>query len=151
MASIEIIVGSMLGASEYVADALEQSLASAGHNCQIHLQPDFGALDQNSTWILCSSTHGAGDFPDNIAPFAAKLETAKLPNTQYLVVALGDSSYDTFCYAGKNLEKLMQAAGASPLADPLLIDVLEHPVPEDFAVEWLQNLLPNIALEPIRD
>ncbi|MGJ8682865.1 MAG: nitric oxide synthase, partial [Paraglaciecola sp.] len=37
MAKFEIIVGSVLGASEYVADALQEVLETQNHQANIHL------------------------------------------------------------------------------------------------------------------
>lgn len=139
MANFEIIVGSMLGASEYVADALAELLSP--HQVKIHLQPDFSQLDPQAYWLLCSSTHGAGELPDNIQAFAKQLMSAELKDTKFAVIALGDSSYDTFCEGGKQLAKLMLSANASQLGETYCIDVLEHPVPEETAIEWFSQWL----------
>ena len=69
MANFEIVVGSVLGASEYVADALQEVLLSHTHSAEIHLTPQLSDLDKDATWLICTSTHGAGDLPDNIQPF----------------------------------------------------------------------------------
>lgn len=137
MATIQIIVGSVLGASEYVAEALAEKLTALGHNPNLHLEPNFDSIEQADYWLICSSTHGAGDLPDNIQAFAKTLSTASLKGLSYCVISLGDSSYDTFCLGGEQLHQLMLNAHAKPLADPLEIDVLHHPIPEDYAVEWL--------------
>lgn len=137
MATVQIIVGSVLGASEYVAEALAEKLEALGHKPVLHLEPDFDSIEQADYWLICSSTHGAGDLPDNIQSFAKQLSAISLHNLPYCVVSLGDSSYDTFCQGGEQLHLLMREADAKPLAEPLNIDVLQHPIPEDYAVEWL--------------
>ncbi|TDF36263.1 FMN-binding protein MioC [Alteromonadaceae bacterium M269] len=139
MAKFEIIVGSVLGASEYVADALLETLESAGHQVTIHLEPKLEELDQSSTWIICSSTHGAGDLPENIEPFAKQIEHSDLSNLPYTIVGLGDSSYDTYCFGALTLERLMTEAKAEKIAPVIHIDVLHHPIPEDAATEWLSS------------
>ena len=143
MAKFEIIVGSVLGASEYVADALQEVLLSHTHSAEIHLTPQLPDLDKSSTWLICTSTHGAGDLPDNIQPFAEQLKTQTLSKTSFLVVGLGDSSYDTYCHGSIQIENIMLNAGAKLLAPALHIDVLNHPIPEDAAVEWLKIWLKN--------
>jgi MioC protein len=143
MAKFEIIVGSVLGASEYVADALQEVLLSHTHTAQIHLAPQLSDLDQSATWLICTSTHGAGDLPDNIQPFTKQLKNLMLPNTQFLVVGLGDSSYDTYCHGSIQIENIMLNTGAILLSPALHIDVLNHPIPEDAAVEWLKIWLKN--------
>ena len=141
MAKFEIIVGSVLGASEYVADALQEVLLSHTHSAEIHLTPKLSDLDQSANWLICCSTHGAGDLPDNIQPFAEQLKIQDLSKHQFLVVGLGDSSYDTYCHGSIQIENIMLNAGAKLLCPALHIDVLNHPIPEDTAVEWLKNWL----------
>ena len=143
MAKFEIIVGSVLGASEYVADALQEVLLSHTHNAKIHLTPQLSDLDQSATWLICTSTHGAGDLPDNIQPFAEQLKTQTLSTTSFLMVGLGDSSYDTYCQGSIQLENIMLKTRAKLLCPALHIDVLNHPIPEDAAVEWLKIWLKN--------
>ena len=145
MAQFEIIVGSVLGATEYVADALQELLSKYNHSGTIHLTPKLSELDKNSIWIICSSTHGAGDLPDNIQPFADELVTQQLPNQTFIIVGLGDSSYDTFCHGAIQLEKRMNATGAKLLLPANHIDVLNHPIPENVAVEYLDNYLKNLS------
>ena len=139
MANIQIIVGSVLGASEYVAEALAEKFEALGHQPSLHFQPNFDDIEQSDFWLICSSTHGAGDLPDNIQSFADTLPDKNLNQLPYCVVSLGDSSYDTFCQGGEQLYNLMLKADALPLAKPLEIDVLQHPIPEDYAIEWLSN------------
>ena len=146
MAKFEIIVGSVLGASEYVADALQEVLLSHTHCAEIHLTPQLTDLDQSATWLICTSTHGAGDLPDNIQPFTEQLNTLTLTNTPFLIIGLGDSSYDTYCHGSIQMENVMLKAGAKLLCPALHIDVLNHPIPEDAAVEWLKNWLKNNEL-----
>jgi MioC protein len=143
MAKFEIIVGSVLGASEYVADALQEVLLGHTYSAAIHLTPQLEDLDQTATWIICTSTHGAGDLPDNIQPFAEQLKNHNLNKHTFLVVGLGDSSYDTYCHGSIQIEDIMLNAGARLLSPALHIDVLNHSIPEDAAVKWLKNWLEN--------
>lgn len=139
MQKIEILVGSMLGATEYVADALVEKLQEMEIPNQLHLKPDLADLDNSALWLVCTSTHGAGELPDNIKPFSKQLEEQQLPQLAYLLVGLGDSSYDTFCEGAKQMQTLLNNAGATLLAEPILIDVLQHPVPEDEVVAWFES------------
>lgn len=141
MAKFTIIVGSVLGASEYVADAMQESLQGQGHTADIHLEPDLQDIDKSSIWLICTSTHGAGDLPDNIQPFADQLKQANFSSLPFLIVGLGDSSYDTYCNGAMTMESLLNAAGATMITKPIHIDVLKHPIPEDAAVQWLEEWL----------
>jgi MioC protein len=147
MANFEIIVGSVLGASEYVADALQEKLIEYNHEVNIMLSPDLTQLNQHSTWIICTSTHGAGDLPDNIQSFAEQVKQANLEGVNFMMVGLGDSSYDTYCNGALQMEDSLRHAGAKLLIPALHIDVLNHPIPEDAAVTWLDVWLQSSKSE----
>ena len=144
MRTVQIIVGSVLGASEYVADAISEHLKTHDIETEIHLEPDYNTIPKDAFWLICSSTHGAGELPDNIQAFAEDLTGQELEGLPYWVISLGDSSYDTFCEGGATLHRLMHEAKGSAIAEPLQIDVLQHPIPEDYAVEWLSNNLDTL-------
>lgn len=146
MARFDIIVGSVLGASEYVADALADTLEDHSHSSLIHLVPNYADIAKDSIWLICTSTHGAGDLPDNIQHFATQISEQDLNGLSFLVVGLGDSSYDTFCNGAYTLEQTLIQSGAKLLIPALHIDVLTHPIPEEVAIEWLNNMLPSLAL-----
>lgn len=138
---IHIITGSTLGGAEYVADHLNDLLQEQGYTTTIHNQPNLSDIPSQGTWLIVTSTHGAGDYPDNIQPFIASLQSTP-PNTselKYAVVALGDSSYDTFCAAGKHAYQLLEDIGTTPISDCFTIDILEYSVPEDAAEVWLKQ------------
>ncbi|WJG09452.1 FMN-binding protein MioC [Aliiglaciecola sp. LCG003] len=141
MANFDIIVGTVLGASEYVADALQETLEKHGHSATIWLEPNLEDLSKQSTWLICTSTHGAGDLPDNIQPFEKQLKGQDLSEVNFLVVGLGDSSYDTYCNGAIQMQDSLEQANATMLHKPIHIDVLHHPIPEDAAVVWLEDLL----------
>ena len=85
-----------------------------GHQVELHFQPDFAQISsENQTWLICTSTHGAGDYPDNIQAFVTDLENSDqdLSSVKFLTIGIGDSSYDTFCYAAKNINKLLLSKG----------------------------------------
>ncbi|KAB5321203.1 flavodoxin domain-containing protein, partial [Bacteroides stercoris] len=62
-----------------------------------------------------------------------------LSQVRFAVVALGDSSYDTFCLAGKSVHSQLENLGAQSISDCFSIDVLETPVPEDAAEAWFND------------
>ncbi|MFA0439618.1 FMN-binding protein MioC [Vibrio sp. 10N.286.49.C2] len=140
---IHIITGSTLGGAEYVGDHLSDLLQEKGLQTTIHNQPQIAEIEANDIWLIITSTHGAGDYPDNIQPFIAGLQNMppRMSSVKYAVIAIGDSSYDTFCAAGKHAFELLEDIGATPITDCLEIDILSDQVPEDTAEAWLnQNL-----------
>ncbi|MGF1726487.1 FMN-binding protein MioC [Photobacterium nomapromontoriensis] len=141
MSHITLITGSTLGGAEYVADHLSELLEQAGHHTNIENQATLTELDIAAIWLIVCSTHGAGDYPDNFQPFVKQLTLnhPDLSKVKYGVIGLGDSSYDTFCAAAKNIDSLMASLGAKRIGERLEIDVSHDPVPEDPAEEWLEN------------
>lgn len=138
---IHIITGSTLGGAEYVGDHLSDILVDKGFETTIHNQPDISEIDNSGTWLLITSTHGAGEYPDNIQPFITALQETppRMSDVNFAVIAIGDSSYDTFCAAGKHAHELLEDIGATALTECFTIDVLSHDVPEDAAESWLKN------------
>ena len=147
MQTVQIIVGTMLGASEYVAETAQGYLDQHGFKTEVHLQTDLGQLNPQHIWLICTSTHGAGDFPDNIQPLMQELEEQRpdLSLLRFGVIGLGDSSYDTFCFAGKNSEKLLLELGGQRIGQRLDIDVSKFAIPEDAAEEWLPGWVKEIG------
>lgn len=141
MARIEILVGTTLGSAEYVADEISDQLSDLGHQTIVHLTPDLSDLSLNSLWIVVSSTHGAGDLPDNIVPFYDEISLKKpdLTGVKFALCAIGDSSYDTFCQGPEKLIKQLDLCGAQVYVDKLQIDVQQDPIPEEPALSWLSS------------
>lgn len=143
---IHIITGSTLGGAEYVGDHLSDLLVEKGFETTVHNQPDLSDIEAQGTWLIITSTHGAGEYPDNIRPFIQALQDTppRMSHVKYATIAIGDSSYDTFCAAGLHAHQLLEDIGATAITECLTIDILEHDVPEDAAEEWLIELLPQL-------
>ena len=144
---IEILVGSQMGAAEYVAEQVAETLVQAGYETKLHLQPDLDQLNPTHIWLVITSTYGAGDLPDNIQPFADQLAQDRndLNTLSYAVITLGDSSYDTFCLAGQKIATLLQNRSAKPLIAGLDIDVQTDALPEELALAWLTLFIHSLS------
>lgn len=132
----------MLGGSEYVAEACEETLTALGHEVELHFQPNFAQINsENQTWLICTSTHGAGDYPDNIQAFVTDLENSDqdLSSVKFLTIGVGDSSYDTFCYAAKKINKLLLSKGCNELIPLITLDMSEDIDPEERSQNWLSE------------
>ncbi|WP_022942204.1 FMN-binding protein MioC [Psychromonas hadalis] len=153
MSQIEILVGSTLGGAEYVAEAAQTLLEEAFFDTALHLEPDLNelSLQEEQIWLVCLSTHGAGDYPENFKDFVEQLQqvNAPLDDVRYAIVGIGDSNYDTFCDAAKNLDYILEEMGAKRIGDRLEIDVVEHALPEDRIADWIPLLIED--LNDLRD
>ncbi len=141
MSNIQILVGSTLGGTEYVAEATQPLLEEAGFDSEIQFDPDLNtlSLQQDQIWLICLSTHGAGDYPENFKPFVEQLQqvNAPLDDVRYGIIGIGDSNYDTYCEAAKNIDFILEDMGAVRLGERFEIDIAKHPIPEDRVLEWI--------------
>ncbi len=90
---------------------------------------------------MITSTTGQGDLPDSIAPLfhAIRDQVGYQPELRYGLIALGDSSYDHFCGAGRTFDALLQEQGATRVGEVLEIDAMEQPEPEVAACPWVEQ------------
>ena len=153
---MRILVGTMTGTAEAVAQEMQTELKKAGHTGQIVLMDGRNAAvfaDKNTPFLICTSTYGSGDVPDNAQALFASLEAERpdLTGVIYGVIALGDRTYgDTFCQGGLRFDKLLSELGAQRAGDVLLHDASAGTMAEDVATEWIlpwveQHLLPALA------
>ncbi len=146
MADITLISGSTLGSAEYVAEHLASKLEEAGFSTDTQHGPLLADLHPEGVWLIVTSTHGAGDVPDNLEPFyaAIKEERPDLSKVRFGAVGIGSREYDTFCGAIEKIDTLLTECGAKRIGDLLKINVHDHEIPEDPAEIWLgswKNLL----------
>ncbi|EMF0717326.1 FMN-binding protein MioC [Citrobacter sp. Marseille-Q6884] len=149
MADITLISGSTLGGAEYVAEHLAEKLEDAGFSTETLHGPQVEELSTSGIWLVISSTHGAGDIPDNLLPFYKDLQSQKtdLSQVRFGAIGIGSREYDTFCGAIDKLQAELTSSGAKQIGETLRINVLEHDIPEDPAEVWLGswiNLLKNV-------
>ncbi|MFT7112081.1 MAG: sulfite reductase (NADPH) flavoprotein alpha-component [Porticoccaceae bacterium] len=91
--------------------------------------------------IITIATYGEGEMPDNAGLFWESIystDMPRLPDMQFGILALGDTSYDEFCQAGKLLDTRLEQLGATRLVDRLDCDV-DY---EDIADEWINKTIP---------
>ncbi|MFT5161522.1 MAG: MioC protein [Alteromonadaceae bacterium] len=147
MKPIHIIIGSQMGAAEYVGDELVSQLESLGHAVTLHEHPDYSQIpQQNVYWLICTATHGGGELPDNISPFISTLKQNRpsLSTLQYGIIGLGDKSYDTFCQAAEDIHQLLVTLGAQLKGEVLRINALDPDLPEEYALNWLPGWLNSL-------
>lgn len=140
--NIHILVGTTSGNTEYLAEQLHNQLNDEGQSVTFHDQPELADVPiSECLWLLCIATHGAGEYADSIAPFMEALQQQQpdLSGLQFAIIAVGDSSYDTFCQAGRDAEALLLERNAAMITEPLTIDMLLELDPEAAALSWLES------------
>ena len=145
MAKIAVMVGSVYGAAIYVAEQAQALLSGLGHEVRLYEEAKLDEVQAFNAdiWLVISSTTGQGDIPDNLLPFYLDVQNRfpLLTGKQFAVIALGDSSYDTFCGAGEQLHALLLEIQGTELAPMLRIDAGETLEPESIALPWLKQHL----------
>lgn len=141
MADITLISGSTLGSAEYVAEHLAEKLEEQGYSTETLHGPELDEVPLQGIWLVVTSTHGAGELPDNLQPLFEQIETQQpdLTRVRFGAVGIGSSEYDTFCGGIKIVDRVLIASGAQRIGEVLKIDVTKHEIPEDPAEIWLTN------------
>ncbi|EKX95762.1 putative protein MioC [Aggregatibacter actinomycetemcomitans Y4] len=98
-----LITGSTLGGAEYVAEHLEGILQQQGFSTALLHGPSLDEVINEKLWLVVTSTHGAGELPDNLKPLFDELKTgdADLSGLRFAVIGLGNSDYDTLLLCGR--------------------------------------------------
>src|SRR5690606_15843788 len=88
-------------------------------------------------------THGEGEPPQPALDFFEFLDSRKAPQLEgvrFAVMALGDSTYEFFCGAGKRLDQRLAELGGDRLAPRIDCDVDQLNLGRDWAVAALARL-----------
>lgn len=144
--TLHILYGSQTGNSESLSQDAAARAKAHGLNPVIKSmdEVEIAQLADMPYLLIITSTYGEGTMPDNAEMLweAANSDAApRLENMNYAVLALGDTSYDLFCQAGKDWDNRLQALGAKRLLDRVDCDV-------DFeaaAEKWLSEIVPLMA------
>ena len=132
---LTILVGTMTGTAQLVAQELELTLDDGEIRVRTAMMDglDAGVFSGGGLFLICSSTYGQGDVPDNAKNLYASLQTARpdLSNVQYGVIALGDRTYaETFCNGGKRFDVILSELGARRIGEIMLHDAARAPCPK---------------------
>ncbi|AXY00170.1 assimilatory sulfite reductase (NADPH) flavoprotein subunit [Vibrio alfacsensis] len=142
---LSIIFASQTGNAKGVAEALEQEARAEGIAVELFDASDYKGknLAKETHVIIVASTNGEGESPDNaieLHEFLQSKKAPKLPNLQYAVIALGDSSYEFFCQTGKDFDAYLSKLGAKAFIERIDCDV-DY---EASAAEWRKQALEQV-------
>ena len=115
-------------------------------------QLDSGVFARDGVFLICTSTYGQGDVPDNAKAFYEDLKAKRpdLARVRYGVFGLGDRTYaETFNFGGKKFDERLQGLGAQRIGEVWCHDASEGTMPEEVGTawcrEWLSQALATVA------
>jgi sulfite reductase (NADPH) flavoprotein alpha-component len=125
---LNILYGSRTGNSKAVADLASNYASHLGipNSCESMMQFDFNELSKINNLLVVVSTHGEGDPPAPAEEFYRNLhgdEAPGLPDMDFAVLALGDSSYKYFCKTGNDIAARLEQLGAHPYLETEECDI----------------------------
>ncbi|MES1946661.1 sulfite reductase (NADPH) flavoprotein subunit alpha [Salinisphaera sp. C84B14] len=145
---LTILYGSQTGNAEDIAETLRERAEAAGLNATAYDMLDYKPKDlkKEKNVIVCVSTHGEGDPPDNaeeLHAFIYSKKAPKLDGLKFSVLAFGDTSYEHFCQTGKDFDAQLEKLGGTRLTDRVDLDV-------DFdeaAEAWIESTIDKYKQE----
>jgi MioC protein len=149
---LKILVGTMTSTADYVAQAIQMDCADLVEDIEVQLMDDLDmdALeDSDALYLICSSTYGSGDVPDNARKLYESLDANPkfLGHVRYGVIALGDRTYSqTFCFGGKKFDERLQGLGAQRIGEVWCHDASAGTLPEELGAAWCREWLEQEAI-----
>lgn len=140
--ALRVLYGTQTGNAEGVANDAAAAAKAQGFDATVSGLDEI-ELDEFAGLkfvLIVTSTYGEGEMPDNAELFWEALAASTAPRMEgvsYGVLALGDTSYDGFCQAGKLFDTRLEQLGASRVVPRVDCDV-------DFeaqAAEWIQGAI----------
>ncbi len=138
---LTILVGTMTGTAQLVAEELELVWDGEGVSVETLQMDDLDAtvFERKGVFLVCTSTYGQGDVPDNAKKLYEDLQARRpdLSRVRYGVFGLGDRTYaETFNFGGKRFDDLLTELGAERIGERIQHDASSGVLPEEKAEEW---------------
>ena len=135
--TLTILYGGETGNSASLAKALGELAVARGVAARVVDMASYKPrrLKDEQDLLVIVSTHGEGDPPQSALDLFDYVEGPKAPKLgalRFAILALGDSTYEHYCEAGKRLDRCFEQLGATRLAPRIDCDV-DYDEP---AAEW---------------
>ena len=146
---VTILVGTMTGTAQLCAQEMELALDDGDTEVETLMMDNLDAsvFSRPSVFLVCTSTYGQGDVPDNARSLYEDLKQARpdLSGVRYGVFGLGDRTYaETFNFGGKRFDEILAELGAKRVGERHTHDASSGILPEETALEWCQAWLAKV-------
>jgi sulfite reductase alpha subunit-like flavoprotein len=146
---IHILVGTMTGTAQLCAQEMELALDDGETQVSTLMMDalDSSVFSREGVFLICTSTYGQGDVPDNARALYEDLKARRpdLSHVLYGVFGLGDRTYaETFNFGGKRFDELLSELGAQRIGERHKHDASSGVLPEETALEWCQEWLTKV-------
>jgi len=146
---VTILVGTMTGTAQLCAQEMELALDDGETEVATVMMDglDSAVFKREGVFLICTSTYGQGDVPDNARALYQHLQSAKpdLSRVRYGVFGLGDRTYaETFNFGGKRFDEILTQLGAKRIGERHMHDASSGVLPEETALEWCQEWLAKV-------
>jgi len=146
---VTILVGTMTGTAQLCAQEMELALDDPETRVETVLMDnlDSAVFARDGVFLVCTSTYGQGDVPDNARALYEDLQKKRpdLSKVRYGVFGLGDRTYaETFNYGGKRFDDILAQLGAERIGERHTHDASSGVLPEETAIEWCQQWLAKV-------
>jgi sulfite reductase (NADPH) flavoprotein alpha-component len=143
--SLTIISASHTGNGRKICEKLLAAVQAIGVQARMIKAGDYQPREiaKEKLLYVVISTHGDGDPPDEargLYEFLGTKRAPQLPELQYSVLALGDTSYPKFCEAGRVIDERLAKLGAKRLLPRVECDVDF----EKLAKSWSEDALARV-------
>ncbi len=148
---IRILVGTMTGNAERVAEEIALTVDDRARIETIdmdRLTPAVFESRADAVYLICSSTYGQGDVPDNARDFYKLLVDTRpdLHGVRYGVIALGDMTYgQTFANGGRRFDAILTELGAQRIGEPFVHDASTGTLPEEEVLSWVGEWIGTVT------
>ncbi len=146
---VTILVGTMTGTAQLCAQEMELALDDGETQVETLMMDNLDAsvFSGPSVFLVCTSTYGQGDVPDNARALYEDLKHSRpdLSRVRYGVFGLGDRTYaETFNFGGKRFDDILTELGARRIGERHMHDASSGILPEETALEWCQAWLAKV-------
>lgn len=150
---LTILFASQTGNAKGVAGKLKAAAEQLGLSVNLQDIASYktNGLAKEQHLIIVTSTYGEGEPPESAVSFHKFLygkKATQLPQLNFAVLGLGDSSYEFFCQTAVDFDTQLAKLGANRLQAPALLDVDYDSGAASWQAEVLAKFQPLLQTAP---